>query len=180
MKKLIMAATLFVAFASTTAFAQDGREYRGGARQGDQEITLSGTGTNNNDFDAGNFGVSGSYGYYVTDAFLVALRQSLNWSGAQDAEDAWAGSTRIAADFHFNTSGRFRPFIGANVGMIYGDNVNNTGIIGPEAGIKYFVNDTTFILLQTEYQWFFDSGDDVTDAFDDGAFQHTVGLGFVF
>lgn len=179
MKRLVIAA-LLVALTPAIAFAQDARQYRGGAKAGDSEITLSGTGSNNNDFDTGNFGVSGSYGYYITDAFEVALRQSINWSGADNTDDTWSGSTRIAADYHFNTSSRFRPFIGANIGYIYGDNINNTGTIGPEIGFKYFVNDTTFILVQTEYQWFFDDSDDVTDSFDDGAFQHTVGLGFVF
>ena len=36
------------------------------------------------------------------------------------------------------------------------------------------------LLLQTEYQYFFDNSDDVADNFDDGAFVHTVGLGFTF
>lgn len=177
--KRLMLATLVLALAPAIAFAQDARQYRGGAKAGDNEITLSGTGTNNNDFDAGAFGVSGSYGWFLTNALLVSLRQSINWAGAEDADDTWSASTRIAADYHFNTAGRFRPFVGANIGYFYGDNVNNSGLIGPEAGLKYFVNDTTFVLAQVEYQWFFDDGD-VGDAFDDGAFQYTLGLGFVF
>lgn len=178
MKRFVLAIAL-LAFAPGLAFAQDGRQFLGGARAGSSEITLSGTGSNNNDFDSGSFGITGSYGYFFTNALELSVRQSFNWSGAEDADDNWNATTRIAADYHFNTSGRFRPFIGANVGYIYGDNVNETGTIGPEVGIKYFVNDTTFVLVQTEYQWFFDSGD-VGDAFDDGAFQHTVGLGFIF
>ncbi len=179
MKRLLVA-TALLALAPTIALAQEGREYRGGARAGNHEITLSGTGSNNNDWDTGNFGISGSYGYYFTNAFEVSLRQSINWSGAEDTDDNWNAATRIAADYHFFTDGRFRPFVGVNVGYIYGDNVNNTITVGPELGLKYFVNDTTFVLVQTEYQVFLDSGDNVSNQFDDGAFQHTIGLGFVF
>lgn len=179
MKRLLFATTL-LALLPAIATAQEGREYRGGARAGNHEITLSGTGNNNNDFNAGSLGITGSYGYYFTNAVELSLRQSFSWSGADNSDDNWSGSTRIAADYHFLTNGRFRPFLGVNIGYIYGDSVNNTGTIGPEIGFKYFVNDTTFVLVQSEYQVFFDSGNSVSNAFDDGAFQHTIGLGFVF
>lgn len=179
MKKLLLATTLLV-FLPGIAFAQDGRDYRAGARAGNNEITLSGTGSNNNDFDNGSFGISGSYGYFMSNAVELGVRQSFSWSGAENSDDNWSGATRLFADYHFFTDGRFRPFIGVNLGYIYGDNVNNTATIGPELGFKYFVNDTTFILVQTEYQVFLDSGDNVSNAFNDGAFQHTIGLGFVF
>src|SRR5262245_32663984 len=68
MKRLLLATTL-LALLPAVASAQDAREYRGGAKAGDSEITLSGTGTSNNDFDSGGFGVTGSYGYYFTPAF---------------------------------------------------------------------------------------------------------------
>jgi outer membrane protein W len=179
MKRLLLATTV-LALLPAMAFAQEGRDYRGGARAGNSEITQSGTGTNNNNWDSGSFGVSGSYGYFTTNALELGIRQSFSWAGAENSDDNWSGATRVFGDYHFFTSSRFRPFVGINIGYIYGDAVNNTGTIGPEIGFKYFVNDTTFVMLQTEYQWFFDSSDDVTDSFDDGAFQHTIGLGFVF
>ena len=179
MKRLLLATTL-LALLPSVAFAQQDREYRGGGKAGDNEITLSGTGSSNNDFDSGGFGVSGSYGYYFTNAFELGGRQSFTWSGANNSDDSWSGSTRVFADYHFLTDQRFRPFIGVSLGYIYGDDVNNTGTIGPEAGIKYYVNDTTFVIGMAEYQWFFDDSDDVSDNFDNGAFQYTVGLGFVF
>ncbi len=179
MKRVLLAAAV-LALTPMLAQAQDSREFRGGAKAGSQEITLSGTGSNNNDFDTGTFGITGSYGYFVTPALELGVRQSFNWAGANDSDDTWSGSTRLAADYHFFTQSRFRPFVGVNIGYIYGDDVNNTGTIGPELGIKYFVNDTTFILAQSEYQIFFDSSDDISDNFNDGAFQHTIGLGFIF
>lgn len=180
MKRLLLATTL-LALLPAVASAQDAaREYRGGAKAGDSEITLSGTGNSNNDFDAGSFGVTGSYGYFFNPAVELGARQSFSWSGANNSDDSWSGSTRLFADYHFFTTQRFRPFVGVNLGMTYGDNVSNTGIVGPEVGVKYFVNDTTFIIGMAEYQWFFNNSDDVSDNFNDGAFQYTIGLGFVF
>ena len=177
MLKRVLLATAVLALVPFIANAQ---EFRGGAKQGSQEVTLSGTGSNNNDFDAGNLGITGSYGYYFSPALELSVRQSLNWSGSTSSDDNWNGATRIAVDYHFFNTGKFRPFIGANIGYIYGDNVNDTGTIGPELGFKWYVNDTTFVLVQTEYQVFFDGGDDISNNFDDGAFQHTIGLGFIF
>lgn len=149
-----------------------------GPSAGSREVTLSGTGTNDNDFDSGSFGISGSYGWYVDRNLEVSLRQTINWADI-GGDGSFGGSTRLAVDWHFDL-GRWRPFIGANIGMVYGEDVNDTGIIGPEVGVKYFVNNTTFVLAQTEYQYFWDKGSEITDNFDDGAFVHTIGLGFIF
>lgn len=53
-------------------------------------------------------------------------------------------------------------------------------IAGPEAGIKYFVNDTTFINLGVEYEFVFEDADKADDAFDDGRFVYLLGIGFRF
>jgi hypothetical protein len=184
MKRLLFSAAALMALAPAIAAAQTSRDCQGttwfGPRAGSQEVTLSGTGSNDRRFDNGNFGVTGSYGYFFTDGLEAGVRQSINWASVENADDSFNGSTRLAVDYHFNAGGRLRPFIGANIGAIYGDGVADTGIIGPEIGLKYFVNSTTFVLLQTEYQYFFDNSDDVADNFDDGAFVHTVGLGFTF
>lgn len=178
MKRLLIA-TAFLALAPFAAQAQSASDIVG-PREGSQEITLSGTGGNNNDFNAGNFGISGSYGYYFTPAFEGGARQSLSWSGAENSNDSWSGSTRLFADYHFNTTGKFKPFVGVSLGLTYGDGVPDTGFGGPELGFKYYVNSTTFLLVQTEYQFYFSNGDNAANNFDDGAFAHTIGLGFIF
>lgn len=178
MKRLLIA-TAFLALAPFAAHAQSASDIVG-PREGSQEITLSGTGGNNNDFNAGSFGISGSYGYYFSPAFEGGARQTLSWSGAENSDDSWSGSTRLFADYHFNTTGKLKPFVGLSLGITYGDGVPDTGFGGPEAGLKYYVNSTTFILAQTEYQYYFNSGDSAANNFDDGAFVHTIGLGFIF
>lgn len=149
-----------------------------GPTAGAREFTLAGSGTNDKDFDHGSWGLSASYGQFITENWEWVVRQSLNYADTA-ADDDWILATRVGVDYHFNV-GNWRPFIGANIGYIYGDGVDNTGIAGPELGVKYYVKPETFIYLQTEYQFFFESADDVNDNFDDGAFAHTVGIGFNF
>ena len=46
--------------------------------------------------------------------------------------------------------------------------------------MKYFVKDDTFIYGLIQYQFFFNSGDDVSDAFQDGSFLYALGIGFTW
>jgi len=151
-----------------------------GPQAGDREVTLAGTGANDKDFDNGSIGVSGSFGQYITDTWQWSIRQSLNWAQIDDADDAWNGSTRLALDYNFMPGNRLRPFVGANVGFIYGDGVDDTGIAAPEIGLKYYIKPETFLYAQTEYQFTFEDADEVDDQFDDGSWAHTVGFGINF
>jgi len=146
--------------------------------EGDKEITLSGTAANSNDFDGVFIGANGSIGYFITDNLELSLRQSLTYTDV-GVDAALNGSTRVAADFHFDLEA-WQPFVGGNFGYVYGDAVNDTFEAAPEAGIKYFVNSTTFIFAMVEYQFFFDSADNAGSSFDDGQFLWTLGVGFRF
>ena len=149
--------------------------------EGDKEITLSGTGANGNDFDGVTLGVNGSFGYFLTDNLELSVRQTITYTdiGSFGGGSALNGSTRVALDFHFDLEA-LQPFVGGNFGYVYGDAVNDTFEAAPEAGVKWFVNSTTFIFAMAEYQFFFDSGDDASDSFSDGQFVYTLGIGFRF
>jgi hypothetical protein len=114
-----------------------------GPSEGEWEITASGSGTNNNDFDGHVIGVTGSAGKYVTDTVLVGVRQSINFADVENGDDQTNFATRAFADYVFDL-GRWRPFVGVNFGGIYGENVNETFAAGPEAGVKYYADDNTF------------------------------------
>jgi hypothetical protein len=151
-----------------------------GPTEGSHEFTLSGTGASDRGLDNGSFGVTGSYGWFLSRDLEIGVRQSINWSSVENGRDQLNGATRGALDYHFNVTDRFRPFIGANLGVIYGRNVNETGVAGPEAGVKYYLNSSTFILGMMEYQYLFDDGDEIDNNFDNGAFAYTLGLGLNF
>ena len=46
--------------------------------------------------------------------------------------------------------------------------------------MKYFVNTTTFIFLDVQYEFFFRSNSNVGNAFKDGQFVYGLGIGFRF
>jgi hypothetical protein len=154
------------------AAAQDaGSAFGFGA--GDRTATLSGSGINSKDFDDGVYGLAGSIDWFVIDNLALGVRQDVNWAHSDEDDDIWAGVTRLAADYHLNF-GRLQPFIGGSAGYVYGDNLDEAWVAGPEGGLKFFVNDTTYLFGQAAYQF------DVDDGFDDGTWIHNVGVGFKF
>lgn len=146
---------------------------------GDRSFTLSGTGASDKNFDGNSFGVAAEVGTYYDEHLLWGVRQSINGTAGEDVNDAWNGSTRVFADYHFGTSD-LRPYVGANIGGIYGKSVKETGSAGIDLGVKYFVKEKTFIAFGAEYQFLFDDGDDIDNSYDDGAFFYTLGIGFNF
>jgi hypothetical protein len=146
--------------------------------EGDKEITLSGQAANGTDWDGVIIGANGSLGYFITDNLELGIRQSLTYTDF-GVDSSLNGSTRVAGDFHFDMEA-WQPFVGANFGYVYGDAVNDTFEAAPEAGVKWFVNSTTFVFAMVEYQFFFDSADEAENAFEDGQFLWSLGIGFRF
>lgn len=173
-KKIILAALLPLALGAHYTHAQFTMP-----TAGSREITIGGSGSADNSLDDSGGGISLSYGKYTSDRVMWSLRQTINYSNPEGDSTSWNGSTRIAADYHFGDN-RLRPLLGANVGYIYGDGVNDTWAAGLEGGLKYYVNDTTFVYGLLEYAWLFDDTDDVDDTFDDGRYLWSVGVGFNF
>ena len=172
--KRVMLALIGALAVPSAAFAQDV-----GPLADDWEVTLSGTGTSNNDFDQHTLGATGSVGKYMNENILVGLRQSINFADVEGGNDTLNFATRGFADYVFDL-GRWRPFIGANIGGIYGDNVNDTFAAGPEIGVKYYPDTSTFVFAQAEYQFTFNDAGDVDEAADDGQYFYSVGIGFNF
>jgi len=154
-----------------------------GPQEGDREFSISGTGSSDRNLNSGTFGATGDLGWYLRDHLVVGVRQSINYAsieGESLKDDFWNGSTRGYLNYHF-LADRGRPFAGVSLGGIYGDGVKNTGFAGIEAGVKYYVRNKTYVLGRAEYQFFFSSTSDASDAFqDDGAWAYTVGLGYHF
>jgi hypothetical protein len=144
---------------------------------GTWEMTLSGTGSSNQDVDSGSFGISGSLGYFVADQLEIGVRQTVSYSDFNAGTNVNA-STSVLLDYHFDL-GQWQPFIGVSIGYTYGD-VSDSWFAGPEGGIKYFVKPETFIYGLVQYQYFFDQGDGLVNNFDDGAFAYSIGIGFTW
>ena len=149
-----------------------------GYKEGEQEFQISGSGTSDKDFDGTVFSTELSYSYFVIDNLGVFIRQGIGVADTAGGSD-WNGSTRVGADYYFDID-QWQPYAGLSIGYLYGDNTQESFIAGPELGVKYFVNDTTFINLGAEYQFVFEDADESENAIDDGRWTYVVGVGFKF
>lgn len=149
-----------------------------GPYQGAWEFLLGGSGASDQDFDGNNVSVDLTLGYYLTDTVEVGVRQNVTVAGNEN-DTSWNGATTGFADYVFDLDA-FRPFVGISLGFLYGDDTNETFIGGPEAGVKYYVKDDAFIFGRVNYDFLFDSGDEIDDNFEDGRFVYSIGLGINF
>jgi hypothetical protein len=144
------------------------------------EVVLSGAGVSTTELDAGAAQVGLSVGYFLDEMFSLSVRQNLLYGDAGvGTSEAWDGVTRVAADLHVPL-GKFVPYLGANAGYVYGDSFTESFMAGPETGIKYFLKDDAFVQFGVEWQFFFDKGDSLTTAFDDGQLLYLLGFGLRF
>ncbi|MGF1635122.1 MAG: hypothetical protein ACFCVE_14820 [Phycisphaerae bacterium] len=169
-------------FAPTLTQAQVGGGVRDrvgyGFEQGDYTLTLGGTGANDNDFESSAFAVDANLGYFFTDQFAGVLRQTVAYTDI-DSSAVLRGETRLAVQYYFDMD-RFQPYVGANIGYLYGDAFDDTFAAGPEVGLLYFANSTTYIFARVNYDFFFEDVGDADDAFNDGQFVYGLGIGFRF
>ena len=153
-----------------------GSEEVGAFKAGDYTLTLGGGGNSDKDLDNSILSFNVGLSNFITDQTAVAARQELNFADA-GSNQSWNGSTRFALDYHW-TFGNCRPFAGANIGYLYGDNVEEQFIAGPEFGLKHFIEESAFIYLNAEYQFLFKDTDQANNSLDDGRFVYGIGLGF--
>jgi hypothetical protein len=144
------------------------------------DVLVAGTGTSNDDFDAGGAQAVVSVGYYFSDMVELSVRQNGSYGDAgEGSPEVWNGASRAALDFHVPL-GKVVPYFGANFGYVYGDTVNDSLMAGPEAGVKIYLQDDAYLMVGAEYEFFFDSGDSLETAFDDGQFLYLLGMGMRF
>jgi len=138
-------------------------------KQKDWDLTLSGQGANDKDFDTFNVSANFGVGYFLSDQFEVGMRPGVIIA---DGGSQYSWSLPVFADFHFDLGNGWVPFVGANIGYnIGGGNVEDSWIAGPEAGVKYFVNGTTYVYGIVQYEF------NLNDGFDSGGFLYGLGLG---
>jgi hypothetical protein len=169
LRKVFTASFVVAAMAIVPMFA------RADFQAGNWELELGGSGTANKQVSAGNFAIAADLGYFLTKNIEVAVRQSVGFADAQHSKSIVTASTAIAADWNFDM-GNFVPFVGGNVGYAYGNNgFKDQWAAGPEAGLKWFLNSTTFVYGIVEYEILF--GGNHVNSSNNGLFMYQVGLG---
>jgi outer membrane protein W len=149
-----------------------------GQVRGPWEVMVAANGVNGNKFNGFAAGANASLGFFFNDNIEVAVRQSLTYSDIGPL--SLNASTRLAADFHIplGDQNQFLPYAGANIGYVYGKGVRDTWEAAPEIGLKWFVGPDVFVAIQAEYQFFFRNGGQANNAFRNGQFVYTLGVGF--
>ena len=140
---------------------------------GNWDLQLSGAGTasSGGSFDTGDASAQFQLGYLLTKELEGGVRQTITWA---DGGSDWNGATFAFADYHFDMD-RWQPYVGANLGYRYGNQgVNDAWLAGPEVGVKYFMNATTYVDLRAAYEW------DLNEGVDKGAYFFGLGIGVKF
>lgn len=156
-----------------------------GPQLGSQEFTLSGSGTSNKQLNDSLGGATASYGAFIANSTELLVRQTIDYSNPSTpgVGSRWNGTTKLALDqLLFGSTSRLRPFLGANLGYIYGQTVSDTWAGGLEAGLRYYVMPRTFIFAESEYDWFFRHIHNIgnSNKFNQGQFNWGLGIGFNF
>ena len=127
-------------------------------KQGDFtiEVGANGFAAKGGSLDTFNLSIQSSPQYFLTDQIAVGLRNQVNWTDGGSFRD---GSILADLDYHFEL-GKCVPYIGANIGYQYGDAFEDSWVAGPEAGVKVFLNSTTFLDFQVAYEWNLNNGID--------------------
>jgi hypothetical protein len=175
---LLVAGLPLAALAQTTASDVTMAQY--GPHGGDKEITIGGNGSTNRALNNSAGGGTASFGYYFDNAWEGVIRQSLSYSNPQGRNgNTWNGETVGAIDFHLIQQGPVRPFVGANLGWVYGS-PRNTAAAGLETGVKFYVLPRTFIFAMVDYDWFFRHDKAIASRITTGIYNWSVGMGFNF
>jgi Outer membrane protein beta-barrel domain len=127
----------------------------------------------------GAFNADVHYGYYLSPGWEVGLRQALNYNFVDGARDRWVATTTPFIDYNFHLSDRVLPFLGLSGGVAWNDE-HTTGTLGPNAGIKVFLSDQTYLGIRYRYEWFFHSFRGLERNADHGDHVATIGIGYVW
>ena len=174
MKSLLSVLSLVALSTAATAEPGDMPPYTldPGPHAGNWEGTLTGTGQSDNEFDRSNFGVTGSVGHYFTKNFILTFKQGLQYGSKGDA-NLVNGRSVFQAAYQWDLA-RWQPYLGMNIGAVYGAGIKDDGVIGPEGGIKYFVNESTFLFGSIAYEA------RIGHCCNDGTIPYALGVGFDF
>jgi hypothetical protein len=146
---------------------------------GDSEIQISGGASHSQGSDSGNFNADINYGYYLSPGWELGFRQAISYNFVDDGPDAWNATTTPFLHYNFRITNILVPYLGISGGVVWNDR-DVTGTFGPNAGLKLFVADQTFVNIGYRYEWFFKNFEAARDNRTHGNHVANIGLGFVW
>ncbi|HZR81142.1 MAG TPA: hypothetical protein VFD92_08590 [Candidatus Binatia bacterium] len=149
----------------------------------DQEIQASAGVFHRQGSDVGTVSGDVSYGYFFVPWFEAGIRQTGNYAFIDNARDQWILGTEPFFDFHYvvDPDQVVVPYVGGFIGAVYND-IQSTGTLGPNVGLKIFLSPQTFFNVAYRYEWFWDGIESggLTDEVDHGNHVGTFGIGYLF
>jgi hypothetical protein len=134
-------------------------------KQGDREISFSGAWADlsGDDGHIKTTLLTGSVGYFVSDPVELSIKGTGAWIDVMGTKlDAYG----IGGDvkYHWNTTGVTVPYIGAQWNYLLGKSSDSSLVdldgsadgsyYGPLLGVKFFLNDTTILFVEYQYDLF--------------------------
>jgi len=129
--------------------------------------------------DSGAFNADFHFGHFLTPAWEIGIRQALNYNFVDDARDTWVATTTPFLAYNFRFNDRVIPYLGIGAGAAWNDK-DITGTLGPNAGLKVFLTDQTYLGFRYRYEWFFNALNRADNNADHGNHVATIGIGFVW
>ena len=129
--------------------------------------------------DSGSFNVDLQFGRYLTPGWEIGLRQALNYNFIDNQRDFWVATTTPLLIYNFRLNDTFIPYLGGDIGLVWNDRTVS-GTVGPNAGLKIFLTNQTYLNAGYRYQWFFSKFRDVDDNTNRGNHVVNIGIGFVW
>jgi hypothetical protein len=111
--------------------------------------------------------------YYVTPNIPVSVEQAVFNTIDTSSDDGWGGRSVVGIDFQGNFGG-WRPYIGANVGGVYGKGVQDSFVAGPEIGFEVDFSRRWFMYAKAAYDVVF------RNDIEDGIIIGGLGAGYRF
>jgi hypothetical protein len=153
---------LLVVLASLLAMPVEGWSQ---PKSNDNEILLSASLFRPINSGSGAFNADAVYSYHFANPrWEVGLRQSFVYTFSPGESDVWNAVTapliryNLLSETLFGIPRRpeFVPFIGGLLGAVWNDN-EITGTAGPEAGLRWYARESTFLMISYRYERFFES-----------------------
>ena len=146
---------------------------------GDSEALISGGASHTQGSSSGNFNFDLSYGYYLSPGWELGFRQALDYNFVDNGSDSWQATTTPFLQYNFRITKIIVPYLGIQGGIVWNDR-DITGTFGPNAGVKLFVADQTFVNIGYRYNWYFYSFESAKNNVTHGNHVINIGLGYVW
>jgi hypothetical protein len=126
--------------------------------------------------DDGSINSNAYYARYFVPWFNVGLRQGFVYTFRSKLPDRWLATTYPSVEFLYNTHPDqvVVPYINVGLGIAWNDR-GNAGLVAPGAGLKFYLNEQTFVGLSYNYVFLFN---DVGNTFSSGINSVRAGFGY--